>query len=146
MNLGKWVEEGWLKKHKTSRQEIAKLFEASDRDLADCQLTGLSADWRLSIAYNAALQAAAAALAARGYRAVGEAHHYRVIQSLSTTIGADALLIAQLDKFRKKRNISHYEKAGAVSEIEAEEAIMLARELRKKVEEWLNENYPEYAS
>lgn len=145
MNLGKWEEEGRLKRHKTSRQEIAKLFEAADRDLADCQVSGLSDDWRLSIAYNAALQSATAALAARGYRAAGEGHHHHVIQSLSSTCGADALLIAQLDKFRKKRNLSHYEKAGVVSGMEAEEAIALAKELRKRVEEWLKENYPEYS-
>lgn len=121
-------------------QEIAKLFEAADRDLSDCQLKGLSADWRLSIAYNAALQEAAVALAACGYRAVGEGHHYYVIQSLSVTIGADSLLVAQLDKFRKKRNISQYEKAGAVSDMEAEEAIALAKQLRKRVEKWLKDN------
>jgi len=39
-----------------------------ERDLADSAAEGLSADWRMSIAYNAALQAATAALAAPGYR------------------------------------------------------------------------------
>ena len=66
----------------------------------------------LAIAYNAALQCAIAALAACGYRASREAHHYRVIQSLPHTIGADAKLVAQLDAFRKKRNVGDYERAG----------------------------------
>jgi hypothetical protein len=48
----------------------------------------LSPDWRLNIAYNAALQAATAALAAAGYRASREAHHCRAIQSLAFTIGS----------------------------------------------------------
>ncbi len=43
----------------------------------------------MSIAYNAALQTATAALAAAGYRATRDSHHYRVIQSLAFTIGAD---------------------------------------------------------
>jgi len=50
---------------------------------------GLTADWRLNIAYNAALQAATAALAASGYRAAREAHHLRVMKSLEFTIGLD---------------------------------------------------------
>jgi hypothetical protein len=51
-----------------------------------------------------------------GYRASREAHHYRVIQSLRFTIGADTRLVAQLDAFRKKRNISDYERSGLISE------------------------------
>jgi HEPN domain-containing protein len=102
----------------------------------------LSPDWQLNIAYNAALQAATAALAASGYRAAREAHHYRVIQSLAFTLKADPRLIAQLDKFRKKRNIGSYEQAGAVSEREAKEMFALARNLREEVEKWLRSNHP----
>lgn len=29
-----WLEFGWLKAHKTSRQEIADLFAVADRDIA----------------------------------------------------------------------------------------------------------------
>jgi len=123
--------------HKTSREETANLLAVADRDLADCRTPGLSADWRLNIAYNAALQAATAALAAAGYRAPREAHHYRVVQSLAYTIGADSKTIVEFDKFRKKRNIAEYERAGLVSDQEAEEMIALAKRLRKTVEEWL---------
>jgi hypothetical protein len=97
----------------------------------------------LNIAYNAALQSATAALAASGYRVSREAHHYRVIQSLSFTIGADKNLVNQLDQFRKKRNISDYERAGLVSEQEADEMETLARRLRKSVEGWLRASRPE---
>jgi hypothetical protein len=45
------------------------LLHIADRDLKDCEAGGLSADWKLNIAYNAALQAATAALAASGYQA-----------------------------------------------------------------------------
>jgi hypothetical protein len=56
--------------------------------LRDCQISGLSADWQLNIAYNAALQVATVALAAAGHRAAKDAHHYRVIQSLTYTMPA----------------------------------------------------------
>jgi hypothetical protein len=102
MSLQNWLNNGWLKEHHTSSQEIAALLAVADRDLSDCKASGLSSDWQLNIAYNAALQTATAALAASGYRAVREAHHYRVIHSLTHTIKADAGLVSLLDLFRKK--------------------------------------------
>src|SRR5712692_4899199 len=121
MSLPDWQKNGWLTTHQTSRQEIADLLGVVDRDLADSQTSGLSADWRLNIAYNAALQAATAALAASGYRASRDQHHYRVIQSLELTIGADRKVVNHLDAFRKKQNIGGYERAGGISEGEARE-------------------------
>ncbi len=143
MSLQDWLKNRWLIKHQTSRQEIADLLGMADRDLAQCRTANLSPDWQLNIAYNAALQASTAALAAAGYRAAREAHHYRVIQSLAHTIKADESLIAQLDKFRKKRNIGSYERSGAVSEQEVKEMVTLAKCLRDKVEDWLKKNHPE---
>jgi len=131
-----------LIEHKTSPQEIKDLLAISDRDLANCQIGGLSPDWQLSIAYNAALQAATAALAACGFRASREAHHYRIIQSLTYTINAEPLLILQLDQLRKKRNIADYERAGAVSDSEAKEIIVLAKKLKEEVEKWIRANHP----
>lgn len=89
MNLGDWLKNGWLVEHQPSTREIADLLAAVARDLADCQVPALSEDWRFNIAYNAALQTATAALAAEGYRAAREQHHFRIIQSLAFTIGAD---------------------------------------------------------
>jgi len=143
MSLKDWLKNGWLVEHKTSRAEIADLLGVIDRDLDDCETSGLSADWRLNIAYNAALQAATAALAASGYRAAREAHHYRVIQSLAYTIGADRQLITQFDRFRKKRNIGEYDRAGTVSDQEAGEMVALAKNLRDDMHTWLRKHYPE---
>jgi HEPN domain-containing protein len=143
VNLKDWLKNGWLVEHRTSRQEISDLLNVADRDLVQCQVSGLSPDWRLSIAYNAALQLVTAALAAAGYRASKEAHHYRAIQSLAYTLKADKQLIAQLDRFRKKRNITGYERAGVVSEQEAREIFSLAKNLRDEVEKWLRSNHPD---
>ena len=51
--------------------------------------------------------------------------------------------MAQLDAFRKKRNVGDYERAGLVSEKEAQEMVVLARQLRKHVGDWLRANHPE---
>ncbi len=64
MSLRDWVQFGWLVEHRSSREEIRNLLALADRDLRNCQAQGLDADWRFAIAYNAALQAASAALAA----------------------------------------------------------------------------------
>ena len=142
MSLHDWLERGWLVEHKPSRQEIADLFGVAKRDLENCETPGLSPDWKLNIAHNAALQTATAALAACGFRATRQGHHYRVIQSLAFTVGADVGLVARLDAFRKKRNIAGYQRAGVVSELEAAEMIALARELRGSVEGWIRREYP----
>ncbi len=143
MSLQDWLKNRWLVEHRTSRQEILDLLSMADRDLIQCRTPNLSPDWQLNIAYNAALQMATAALAADGYRAAKEAHHYRVIQSLAYTVEAEQSLIARLDKFRKKRNIGSYERGGAVSEQEVKEMVALAISLRNEVINWLKKKHPE---
>lgn len=114
----------------------------ADRDLSDCATAGLSDDWRFGIAYNAALQMAHAALAAAGYETPkGESHHFRVIQSLEHTVGADAALVHTFDAFRKKRNAGVYERVGAISRGDADELAKLAADLRDRVRAWIRSNY-----
>ena len=129
--------------HQTSAGEIRELFAVVERDLADSATEPLSADWRMNIAYNAALQAANAALAAAGYRASRDRHHFRIIQSLRETIGAPAQLVTALDAFRKKRNITGYERVGVVSDQDAAEMRSMAIALRDDVRDWLRRNHPD---
>ena len=146
MNLADWTRNGWLKAHRTSASEIRDLLAVVERDLGDSAAKAVSADWRLTIAYNAALQAATAALAAAGYRASRDQHRDRVIQSLEATIGAEPELIALLDSFRKKRNIADYERAGVVSDGEAKEMRHLAIRIRDDVVTWLRHHHPNLLS
>jgi hypothetical protein len=143
MSLSDWLRQGWLTEHRTSASEISDLLSLAERDLAASRTPGLDADWRLNIAYNAALQLATAALAASGYRASRDAHHYRVLQSLAFTIGASAGLVQQLDQFRRKRNLGAYERAGLVSDLEADELNALAARPQKMVVAWLRREHPE---
>ncbi len=144
MSLKDWQKKGWLVEHVTSPEEISGLLGVVERDLSDSQVAGLSPDWKMNIAYNAALQTATIALYACGFRASREAHHFRVIQSLKYTMGTDGEVIGELDQFRKKRNISDYELSGQVSDSEAGEMLELAISLRDAVIDWLKENYPEF--
>jgi hypothetical protein len=142
MSLQSWLQNSWLVQHATSSEEIANLLAISDRDLAACQVKQLPADWRFAIAYNAGLQAATAALAAAGYRATRDNHHYRVIQSLEFTTAPGRKFIDTFDGFRKKRNVSSYDLAGSVSDKEADEMLKLALSLRAEVEKWIRAIHP----
>ena len=137
MSLQSWFQNSWLVQHPTSPEEIKNLLAISDRDLAACQVKQLPPDWRFTIAYNAALQAATAALAAAGYRAARDHHHYRVIQIVRVHNGAGP------ETHRKKRNVSSYDVAGSVSDKEADEMFKLAASLRADVEKWIRASRPE---
>jgi hypothetical protein len=146
MSLSDWFNNGWLKTHRTSREEIRNLLNLIRRDLNDCQVPDLSSDWRFAIAYNAALQCCAVALYCHGYKpARGQSEHYRVIQSLVYTLGqkyADDR--DYLNACRNKRNISDYDAAGTISRNETDELTVFANELYEKLLDWLQKNYPDY--
>lgn len=112
-----------------------------DRDLADAAVPRLSADWRLGISYNAALQLATLALAAEGYRPGRDRVHERAILSLRDTVGADPKTVDLLDLTRRKRNLINYERAGTTSAAEAEEVHAAATALRGEVVRWLKRKH-----
>jgi hypothetical protein len=145
MTLKDWEQRNhWLVPHEPSREEITNLLGVGERDLLDSRVEGLSADACMSHAYSAALQFASAALVAAGYRPVrGGDHHFRTIESLSLTIGWDPKSVARLNAFRKKRNVSSYERAGDVTEGEARGAQELATLLHERVVAWLAEKHPD---
>ena len=143
MSLPDWQKNGWLTAHKSGANELRDLLGVLDRDLKDSAVDDISTDARLGMAYNAALKAGTIALAAAGYRASRDQPHYRVIQSLSLTIGASAAEIATLDAFRKKRNVSDYDRAGTTSEAEVAELRTLATKLRERVVAWVKTNHAE---
>ncbi|MBA7607852.1 hypothetical protein ES703_15021 [subsurface metagenome] len=143
MSLQDWVKHGWLKEHTSSRQEISDLLGLVARDLQACRTQALSLDWRFTIAYNAALQAATVALRAVGFRTIHSSHHYYTIESLSLTLALDSKLVHRLHAFSKKRSISSYDTTGTISDREFEEMVDMAEDLRQRVEEWLKANHPE---
>ncbi len=144
MSLIDWERNGWLTPHRTSPQEISELLAIVQRDLQDSRARDVSADWRFNIAYNAALQAAKAALAASGYRvARGTDSHHRTLESLAHTIGLDNVSVRRLGVFRKRRNTAEYDHAGVTSDAEADEMRVLAESIRDQVQGWLRRSHPQ---
>jgi hypothetical protein len=142
MSLKNWLENRWLVEHQPSPEETADLLAVVERDLQDAAVDRLSADWRLGIAYNAALQLAILALAAEGYRPERQRSHERAVQSLRYTVGLGQDEVDMLDLVRRKRHLSNYERAGTASYQEAAEVYEAAVELQGIVMEWLAKKHP----
>lgn len=144
MSLEEWKNNGWLKEHRTSPQEIANLFAIVRRDLEDAKAQQVSADWRFGIAYNAALKLCTILLVSEGFRPDKNLAHYRTLQALPLILGANKKAdAAYLDTCRVKRNIAEYEMAGTATTADADELIHFANDLLKEVEAWLTWQHPD---
>jgi hypothetical protein len=138
MSLKQWADNGWLRPHETSRQEIADLLAIVARDLGDAE-RDISADWRFGIAYNAALKLCTILLHASGYRPEKALQHYRTIAALPVILGDPWKEEADyLETCRRKRNIAEYDRVGVVTEQDANELVAFVTELRREVMDWLN--------
>jgi hypothetical protein len=143
MSLQDWLNEGRLQPHKTSKNEISQFLAVFQRDLEDARSKSISLDRRFATGYNAALTIATTALAVSGYRTTGEGHHFLTIQSLSFTLNLDETTIDKFNRFRRKRNITDYERTGAVSEMEMSEMLELATILHDTLVTWLQKDHLE---
>ena len=144
MNLKQWADNGWLRSHQTSQQEIADLLAVVERDLADAE-GDISADWRFGIAYNAALKLCTILLYVSGYRPEKTLQHYRTLSVLPLILGVERKDDADyLETCRTKRNMAEYQMAGVATEQDAAELARFARQLRQDVLAWLKRNHPEF--
>ncbi len=145
MTLKQWADNGWLKAHQTSGEEIRNLLAIVERDLNDATKGDISSDWRFGIAYNACLKLCTILLYVEGYKPERTLQHYRTIQALPLILGLERRDdAAYLDTCRAKRNIVEYDYVGGVAESEAEELIEFAAEFKRDVEAWLEKRRPEY--
>ena len=146
MSLQQWVQNGWLKPHKTSAQEIENLIAIVNRDMEDAS-KDISADWRFGIAYNAALKLATILLAAEGYRPERMLQHYRTIQAIPLIMGEEYREAADfLDPCRLKRNTAEYEYAGAITNEDVQTLVDFVKEFSAAVMKWLSDQHPELIS
>lgn len=141
LTLQNWLNNGWLKSHTPSRQEVKDLLDKVDCDIREMANETISLDWRLSIAYNACLGCTTIALRVSGYRtSSGAGHHQRTIQSLRFTLNPASEIIISLEAISKKRAQVSYDAAGTITEADVEEAMSLANELRELLAIWLKKN------
>jgi hypothetical protein len=137
MSLQQWADNGWLRAHQSSAQEIAGLLAIVARDLSDAE-GDISPGWRFGIAYNAALKLCTILLHASGYRPEKTLQHYRAIAALPEILGKHWQEEADyLETCRRKRNIAEYDRAGVATEQDASELVKFCHELRVEVLAWL---------
>lgn len=145
MTLQNWANNGWLRAHKTSKQEIKQLLEIVERDLKDAQQRDLSSDWRFGIAYNAALKLCTILVYSEGFRPEKTLAHFRTLQALPLILGSEKEDDAEyLDSCRAKRNIVEYDYVGGATNADADELIAFVIELNKEVSDWLKTRHPDY--
>ena len=130
MSLDSLIEDGSIHPFKATPQEISRSMEIAHRDLNEAErILAETLDWSYSIAYNAVLQACRAYMFHRGYRAASfEAHKATLAFML---VSVDVKLKESMDYFdrvRKKRHRVVYDEVGLVSEKEAQQLILKARE------------------
>jgi len=151
MSLEKLAQLGWYKAEPTSPNEIAGLYSIVDRSLADLKVQSISDDLRFQAAYNGILTLANIALRASGYRALGQNHHQRVIESLEHTLttqddNSREKWVRKIKSHSQKRNTTSYDMAGGVSPNDLAQAIRDLAALREQVDECLRETHPELLS
>jgi hypothetical protein len=129
------------------RAGIARMLAAAERNLADAQLAGLSAENRFDAAYKAIMQSAMAALRANGYRTLTSqpGHHQTVLQALPLTIGLANDRMIVLDGLRKQRNLADYEGEPVTAQTVAE-CLAQAKRLVADVRTWIAVNKPGLSS
>jgi len=143
MSLQSLLADGRIRPHRSSVREVADLLRVVERDLADASVTQLSTDRRFATAYNAALLLATIALHASGFRTASTGHHWATFHVLPEILGPDAQArVDYLDGCRAKRNVSDYDRAGAISEQELVELTDEVRGFQRDTLEWLRTHHP----
>ncbi len=138
MSLENLVAIRRLVKLDATRDSIQKLLAAAERNLADAQVTNISAENRFDAAYKAIMQCAMAALWGKGYRTSTSepGHHQSAIQTLPLTLGVDADTVIVLNALRKQRNLNDYS-GDAISDATLEECLTQASQLLRLTQQRL---------
>ncbi len=145
MSLKKLLDKGILKEHVTNSKEIYDLFSIADRDLEDASLKDLSSDGKFNFLYNAVLQVTTALLYCEGYRIGNYGHHTNSFLFLRDyDKGQFKDIAAYFDQCRMKRNLTHYDYAGSVSETECKLLFDQAINFIKTIKKILIKKYSKY--
>jgi len=130
-----------------SDEEVGKIWEKAVATLKSSRVAALDLDAALSLAYQAALQAATAVVRAAGYRVRGGAHHQHTFEAVV------ALEVASLSKpardltaMRKKRHDAVYEWDARTEEEDVTRMRSAADRLFAEAQRWLSVQRPQIAA
>jgi hypothetical protein len=120
MSWAKLLADNRVTRLPPSKAELDNLRSIVTRSLNDVTATGLSADARFVMAYDAARTLSLIIVRAEGYRPRSVGGHYNTFLALEAADPAFAALAAYFDGCRMKRNDCEYDFAGGVTETEAD--------------------------
>lgn len=143
MSLQQWVENAWATETKPTARGVSDFLAIADREIADASLEGMSPDGRFDHAYEAVRNLCEVMVYAGGYVLNRERKHERTILSLKFTLaGKAAERIDYLDRCRRLRHTTHYERANVITVSEADKLLETAEWLRGRVQAWLQDKCP----
>jgi hypothetical protein len=143
MTLQQLVERN-LDRIEPSAETVQRLLDAAARHIADSRVMAISAETRFTSAYTAVRMLADIGLHANGYRTRSSmpGHHIVAIESLVSTLGIDARVVARLDHLRKLRNAAEYS-GDIIPESAVSECLSQAEALHTRTRNWLGKHKPE---
>ncbi len=128
-----------------TKAELDGLRTIVARSLNDVLATGLSADARFTMAYDAARTLSLIIVRAAGYRPRNAGGHYNTFIALQVADPAYAALSAYFDSCRMKRNASEYDFAGGVSDTDAKGLLATVQQFAVDAEVWVKARHPQLA-
>lgn len=135
------LKAGRIKEYSAKKVEIQQLLKVAQRDLrASTRNLDNDPEWAFSMAYNAMLQVSRGLMMNEGYRPRGGNQHATVVEFIKERLGDEFTSQSFFfDQMRRKTNRIIYEISGLVSKREAADALALAKEFVKKIEEIINQ-------
>lgn len=126
-----------------SKAELDNLRSIVTRSLKDVTASGLSADARFIMAYDAARTLSLIVIRASGYRPRTVGGHYNTFLALETAEPAFVTLAAYFDGCRMKRNDCEYDFAGGVTDTAS--LLKAVRKFAVDTEVWVKTHHPTLA-
>jgi hypothetical protein len=125
-----------------SKAELDNLRSIVASSLKDAGTSGLSADARFVMAYDAARSLSLILVRAEGYRPRTVHGHYNTFLALNEVDSRFGTLSTYLDSCRMKRNGCEYDFAGGVSDTDAESLLEAVQQFAVEADAWLRAYHP----
>ena len=125
-----------------SKAELDNLRSIVARSMKDVAASGLSADARFIMAYDAARTLSLMIVRAAGYRPRSVGGHYNTFLGIEAADASFAKLSAYFDGCRLKRHGCEYDFAGSITDTDAAGLLTAVQEFALDVEAWINARHP----
>lgn len=135
MNFEELENSGMIKKVGFKEEAVKELIELAERDLKLARkMLKQDLDWAFNIAYNSILQSSRALMFFHGFRPVGRDQHLTVEKFVSIALGEEFKeKVNAFDRIRRKRHTATYDRAGIISNYEANYCILMAQEFMEEI-------------